>query len=132
MTDSILDSVKKAIGFDPTYTAFDVDLTMHINSVFSTLHQLGVGPENGFSIDDSTAVWGQFIGATPNINSVKSYVAIKVRLIFDPPATSFVIASMEKVVQEFEWRLNIAVDSTPSTIAEPQPAESFPIYYTGA
>ena len=85
---------------------------MHINSVFSTLQQLGVGPVTGFFITGNDETWGDFIGESTLINSVKSYVSLKVRLIFDPPATSFVIAAMEKQVQEFEWRLNVQADKS--------------------
>jgi len=110
VTDSILDSVKKAIGFDTSYTAFDIDLIMHINSTLSTLNQLGVGPADGFMISDSVATWTNYVGVTPKLNSVKTYVYLKVRILFDPPATSFGIAAMEKCATELEWRLQVAVD----------------------
>lgn len=106
MTTSILNSTKKMLGLDANYTAFDQDIIMHINSVFATLHQLGVGPDQSFAITDSTATWEQFIGSEQNINSVKSYMYIKVRLLFDPPATSFAIDSLQKQANEYEWRLN--------------------------
>lgn len=105
--DSILDSTKKVLGLDSEYTAFDQDVIMHINSVFSTLHQLGIGPDNGFMIEDKTPTWTQYLGADMNLNSVKSYVYLKVRLLFDPPATSFAIAAMEKQIEELEWRINV-------------------------
>lgn len=104
---SILDSVKKLIGFESDYTDYDVDIIMHINSVFATLHQLGVGPEQGFMIEDNTAIWDEFTDENKFINSVKTYVYMKVRLIIDPPATSFAIAAIEKQIQELEWRLNV-------------------------
>lgn len=107
MTDSILNTVKKVLGLDPDYTAFDTDVIMHINSVFSTLHQLGVGPSQAFQIQDETETWFEFLGNETSINSVKTYVYLRVRLIFDPPATSFTIAAMEKQAQELEWRLNV-------------------------
>jgi len=112
-TESILDSVKKVLGLDIEYDAFDVDVVMLINSAFATLNQLGLGPKSGFSINDREEKWGDFIEDTENINSVKTYVAISVRLIFDPPATSFVITAMETRLKELEWRLNVQVDSTP-------------------
>ena len=108
--DSILDSVKKVLGFDSEYDAFDIDIVMHINSVFSTLQQLGVGPKDGFSIDDNSATWDEFIGTAKNISSVKSYVYLKARLMFDPPATSFAIAAFEKQATELEWRLNVVME----------------------
>lgn len=106
--DSILDSVKQVLGLEPSYTAFDQDVIMHINSAFSTLEQLGIGPPGGFSIVDDTAVWEDFIGVDNRYNAVKSYVYLRVRLLFDPPSMSFVIAAMEKQIQELEWRLNVA------------------------
>lgn len=115
-SESILDSVKKAIGLEADYEAFDPDVIMLINSAFSTLNQLGLGPDN-FTIEDSAATWVDFIGDTNNVASVKTYVAISVRLIFDPPATSFVITAFETRLKELEWRLNVHVDSTPVVLA---------------
>lgn len=110
MTDSILDSVKKNLGLYDTDTTFDPDVIMAINTVFSDLHQLGVGPERPFEIEDKSRLWAEFIGDAENINSVKSYVSLRVRLLFDPPATSFAITAMEKQIDKFEWRLNVAVE----------------------
>jgi hypothetical protein len=106
MTDSILNDIKKALDIDPSYTAFDPDITMHINSVFATLNQLGIGPDDGFEITGSDEVWVDFLGGNPRLNSVKTYITLKVKLAFDPPAYSFHIASLEKQIEEFEWRLN--------------------------
>ena len=108
--DSILKSVKKAIGLDTTDTSFDFDVIMHINSVFSTLHQLGVGPEEEYIIDGNEETWTEFIGDQKNINSVKSYIYLKVRMLFDPPATSFALDAIDKQIKEYEWRLNVAVE----------------------
>lgn len=105
---SILDSTKKAIGIEPEYDHFDPQIIMHINSAFSTLHQLGVGPEDGYSIEDKDAQWEAFTKAEPRLNSVKTYVYAKVRLAFDPPTTSFGISGLETVCKELEWRLNVA------------------------
>lgn len=107
MSESILESTKKVLGIAADYTAFDMDIVMHINSALATLNQLGVGPDAGFFIEDDSAEWGDFVGEDPRYNQVRSYVYLKVRLIFDPPATSFVIAAMEKQIQEHEWRLNV-------------------------
>lgn len=107
MSDSILVSTKKILGLDASYTAFDVDIIMHINSVFGTLNQLGIGPINGFMIEDDTALWSTFIGSDLNLNAVKTYVYLRVRLLFDPPATSFHITAMENQIKELEWRLNV-------------------------
>lgn len=107
VTDSILDSTKKVLGIDDEYDVFDLDLIMHINSVFATLNQLGVGPEEGFMIQGADETWVSFIGEEKQLNSVKSYVYLKVRLMFDPPATSFAIESFNKMTKEYEWRLNV-------------------------
>jgi len=111
--DSILNTTKKVLGMDESYEAFDTDIVMHINSVFSILHQLGVGPVVGFSIEDATDIWEDYILDVDNINSVKSYMYLKVRLMFDPPATSFAITAMENQAKEFEWRLYVQVDPPP-------------------
>lgn len=102
--DSILDTTKKMIGFDWDYTAFDLDIITHINSVFFTLQQLGVGQPN-FMIEDNTKTWAEF-EAGENISAVKSYMYLKVRIIFDPPANSFTQEAMNKQATEYEWRLN--------------------------
>lgn len=107
MTDSILTTTKKALGISADYTAFDPDIIMHINSVFSTLNQLGVGPAVTFMIMDDTETWSEFIGTNQDINSVKTYMYLRVRLYFDPPATSFALAAMEKQIEELGWRLNV-------------------------
>lgn len=112
MSTSILTSTKKNLGLDEAYEAFDPDIVLYINGVFSTLNQLGVGPEQGFSIEDAAATWDAFIGTDPRLNSVKSYVSLCVRLLFDPPGTSYLIASFEKQKQELEWRLNAYKEET--------------------
>lgn len=113
MSDSILISTKKILGIDESYTVFDVDIMTHINSVFTTLSQLGVGPAEGFFIEDDTAVWEDYITPEMNVSAVKSYVYLRVRLLFDPPATSFHIASLKEQITELEWRLNVQVDTAP-------------------
>lgn len=116
VTDSILNSTKKLLGLGEDYTPFDTDVTIHINSALMSLQQLGLGPANGFWITDETQTWSQFIPAnSPNISSVKTYVYLKVRLVFDPPSTSFVIEALEHQLAEIEWRLQVQVDS-PNTI----------------
>lgn len=122
MADSILNSTKKVLGVDASYTAFDTDILMHINTVFSTLHQLGIGPVDGYMIEDATPTWDAFLGGDVRINSVKTYVYLKVRLLFDPPTTSYLIESLSKQAQELEWRLNVVregdswVDPNPPTV----------------
>ena len=110
MDDSILDSIKKILGMPPEYDAFDTDLVIHINSVFGILAQLGVGPEGGFSISDNTALWKAYLGDSKDLEMVKSYIALKVRLIFDPPTIGAVMDAMKEQIRELEWRLNVQVD----------------------
>lgn len=108
--DSILGSIKKLLGITEVYDVFDKDLVMHINSVFFVLTQLGVGPAEGFTIQDETAVWDDFIPCGANLEAVKSYVYLKVRLLFDPPQSSALTEAINRQTSEFEWRLNVAVD----------------------
>ena len=108
--ESILTSIKKLLGISAEYEHFDQDLVIHINSVFMTLTQLGVGPEEGFSISDEDAIWSDFLKDKKLLEAVKSYMYLKVRLLFDPPASSTVMESMNRMANEFEWRLYIAVD----------------------
>jgi hypothetical protein len=105
MAESILSSVKKAVGIASDYDAFDLEIKMHINSAFATLHQLGVGPEDEFFIEDDSLTWDDFIGSMTGINSVKTYVVLKVKLIFDPPTTSFVLEAFKEQIREYEVRL---------------------------
>ena len=118
---SILDSVKKVLGLAPDYTAFDTDLIIHINSVFATLHQLGVGPAKGFAIVDNKSKWQEFIQNRPELNSVKSYVYVKVRLLFDPPGTSFLLDTYKELAAEFEWRLQVAAEKSEATTTTVEP-----------
>ena len=108
--DSILTSIKKLLGIDEEYTQFDNDIIMHINTVFLNLMQLGVGPEEGFLIEDDAATWDDFIGDSNQLQAVKTYVYLKVKLLFDPPLSSSVIESINRIISELEWRLNVAVD----------------------
>jgi hypothetical protein len=108
---SILDSTKKVLGFDPDYSAFDADITMHINAALFTLNDLGVGPDDGFLINDKTETWDQFSSDAKLLTAVKSYVYLKVRMLFDPPATSFAIDAINKQITELEWRMNVRVEN---------------------
>lgn len=111
MEESILISIKKLLGLDKDYTAFDTDIIMHINTVFTTLNELGVGPSEGFMIEDDITVWSAYIEDEKKFNSVKTYIYLKVKLIFDPPLNSAVLQSMKESVKEFEWRLNVKAES---------------------
>lgn len=108
--ESILTSIKKLLGISEEYEHFDADLIMHINSVFMILTQLGVGPSEGFHITDSNEIWADFIQEPARIELVKSYMYLKVKLLFDPPSSSAVIESMNRMISEFEWRLNVAAE----------------------
>lgn len=109
--DSILTSIKKLLGIEEDYTHFDPDIIMCINTVFTVLTQLGVGPEEGFSIEDETAVWSDFLSSTQQMEAVKTYIHLRVKLLFDPPLSSAVIEAMKQQISEIEWRLNVMVEN---------------------
>ena len=108
--DSILISIKKLLGIAEDYEQFDVDIIMHINSVFAILTQLGVGPTEGFYIEDDGPEWSDYLEDNRLIETVRSYMYMKVRLMFDPPTSSAVMESMNRMISELEWRINVAVD----------------------
>lgn len=110
METSILTSIKKLLGVAEDYAEFDEDIITHINSVFLNLTQLGIGPEEGFMIEDGTAVWEDFINDSVQLQAVKTYMYLKVKLLFDPPLSSSVTESINRMIAELEWRLNAAVD----------------------
>lgn len=110
VSESILLSVKKMLGLDKDYDVFDPELIIHINTVFGTLHQLGVGPEDQFRITGDSEVWSDFTTEGEQTDEVKSYVYLRVRLLFDPPSSSFVLSSFKEQLQELEWRLNVKAD----------------------
>lgn len=108
--DSILTSTKKVLGLGEEYTHFDDDLIMMINTAFGVLTQLGCGPANGFYITDVSDTWSDFLGSKLNqLQMVKSYVHFKVKMMFDPPATSPLIESANNIMKELEWRINLTV-----------------------
>lgn len=108
--DSILRSVKKMLGVADGDNYFDEELIMYINSVFATLTQLGVGPARGFSIEDESYVWTDFVSDMTVVELTKSYMKLKVRLLFDPPTSSSVMDSINRMISEYEWRLNVQAD----------------------
>lgn len=130
MEESILTSTKKILGIAEDYTVFDHDIITHINSAFSTLTQLGIGPAEGFMIEDATAVWADFFGTTPDLqyNSVRSYIFLRVRQLFDPPSTSYLISAMEGQIRELEWRLNTHREELEWVDPDPQPVYIEDIY----
>ena len=117
--DSILTSIKKLLGITAEYKQFDPDLIIHINSVFLILKQLGIGPEQGFSISGEYETWKQFLPeGSENFEAVKSYMYIKVKLLFDPPTSSAVMEAMNRMASEYEWRLNVEAESAPVIVGE--------------
>ena len=108
--ESILTSIKKLLGIAEEYTHFDADLIMHINSVLSILTQIGVGPAEGFSIKDESSVWEDFVPENSKWELIKSYTYMKVKLLFDPPLSSAVIESTNRIISELEWRIQVAAD----------------------
>ncbi len=111
MGDSILTSIKKLLGITKECDHFDADIIMHINSVLMTLEQLGVGPVGGFRITGPDETWKQLIPPDMALEDVKSYIFIKVKLLFDPPMSSAVLESMTRMAAEFEWRINVAAET---------------------
>lgn len=111
MEESILISIKKLLGIGRDYDNFDSDIIMHINSVFMVLSQLGVGPEKGFRIEDKGDIWSDYISDDDNLDAVKSYIHLKVKLLFDPPLNSAVLEAMKQTINELEWRLNVEAES---------------------
>lgn len=109
--ESILTSIKKLLGITEEYVHFDDDIIMHINSVFMILAQMGVGPSAGFSITDESAVWTDFIPESACLEAVKSYMGMKVGLMFDPPSNSIIMEARNRMISELEWRLHVTAES---------------------
>lgn len=112
MEPSILKSTKKILGLAADYTPFDLDIITHINASFSILNQLGVGPAEGFFIEDDSAEWDDFEVPENQLHLVKTYIFLKCRILFDPPGTSFLVKSAEDQIREYEWRLNTFREGT--------------------
>ena len=108
--DSILTSIKKLLGIDASYDVFDPDIVMHINSIFMILNQLGVGPATPFTISNANAVWSDFMPDGERLELVKSYMALRVKALFDPSQNSSVAEAQKNAANEFEWRLMVAAD----------------------
>lgn len=107
--ESILTSIKKLLGIQAEYTAFDQDLIIHINTAFAVLNQLNIGPSYGFVIEDDAATWDEYITSC-NLTMVRSYIYMKVRLMFDPPTSGVLVESMNSMISELEWRLLLEGD----------------------
>lgn len=112
--DSILTSIKKLLGIEEEYDNFDAELTIHINSVFTILTQIGIGPVEGFTIQDDSSTWDDFIPNDSNLESVKTYTYLRVKLLFDPPNSSTAVESINRMISEYEWRLNATVEKRTS------------------
>lgn len=111
MEQSILTSTKKILGLSGDYTAFDLDVITHINTAFSILTQLGIGPPEGFMIEDDTIQWDDILGDDFSLNMVRTYVYLKVRTIFDPPTTRYTIGAIDNQIKELEGRLSMHRES---------------------
>lgn len=109
--ESILTSIKKLIGYDEEYTHFDQDIIIFINTTIATLRQIGIGPQEGFVIKDSSTTWSDYLGETLLLETVKTYIHLKVKLVFDPPSSSFVLESIKEVIKECECRLNMTAET---------------------
>ena len=109
--ESILTTIKKLLGIAEEYEHFDPDIIVHINTAFMVLTQLGIGPAEGFTIYDESALWSDFLEDDPRFEAVKTYIHLKVKLLFDPPVNSAVIESITKSISELEWRLNVAAET---------------------
>ena len=122
--ESILDYIKKKLGLEKDYDVFDLDVQSHINGVFLNLHQLGIGPIEGFAIEGPETTWDTFLGASHNplLNAVKQYIYFKVKLAFDPPPTSFHIDSLQKQIAELEFRLLILREELAETVGVVTPS----------
>lgn len=109
---SILTTIKKLLGINEEYKVYDTDIIVYINGVFFTLNQLGVGPVEGFSIADETSTWREFIPDRGDLEAIKTYIYLKVRLVFDPPQMGYLVDAITKQCAELEWRLNVQIENT--------------------
>lgn len=108
--ESILESVKTALGVPSSDDYFSPQIIMHLNSVFAILTQLGVGPDDGFIIIDGTEVWSDYLENNNLLNFVKTYVAMRTRMLFDPPTSSQMTTAYENAIKEIEWRILAITD----------------------
>lgn len=109
--ESILDTIKKMLGLADDYDAFDIDVVVDINAAMLTLKQLGVGPDDGYSITGPDEVWTDIPEVkASSLNAVKQYIYLKTRMLFDPPTTSAHIDAMKATISELEWRLTLEAE----------------------
>lgn len=109
--EDILTSIKDLLGISDEDPSFDSEIIVHINSVFSMLNDIGVGPSDTFHIDSNTHYWNEFLTDNKLINMVKTYMYLRIKLIFDPPSNSVLLESINKQINEFEWRLNVEAEN---------------------
>ena len=112
MIDSILTTIKKQLGLEEEYEAYDQDILLLINSTFLNLNQINVGPKDGFHVNGNDEVWTDFLPEGPTLDAAKAYIYAKVRIIFDPPSSSFVLEAYNKQIAELEWRMMAQNDET--------------------
>lgn len=110
--NSILEYIKNASGVNDDDNVFDTEILLHTNTAFMTLRQLGVGPDTPFVVEDSSQSWNDFTDDETILPMIKSYVALKVRYLFDPPTSSALSTAMKDTMAEYEWRLNVESDNT--------------------
>lgn len=110
MDDSILETLKQTLGISKDDDSFDTDLVAHINAALMVLADLGVGPSNGLIITGPQETWAMLAGNREDLEMVKSYLTLKVKLLFDPPSSSFVLESYKNLIAEWEWRLNVRAE----------------------
>lgn len=110
MAESILNTIKKMLNIDSEDTSFDVDILIHINTAFFVLCQLGVGTNEAFSIASADNTWSEFVLDSKNLEAIKTYIYLKVRIVFDPPTSSAVMQAFNDLIKEYESRLNTMFD----------------------
>ena len=110
--DSILNTIKKLLGIDADDDSFDVDITIGINAAIFNLSQMGVGPNNSFILTSVDQKWSDYMGTNVvNLESIKKYLYLKTKMVFDPPTNSTVIESINNTLKEIEWRMMLAVET---------------------
>jgi len=117
MAGSILDDIKQGLGLASDDNAFDVEILLHLNSVLADLNQLGIGPDEGLMIEDSTPTWADLLNNEKRINNVKSYMVLRVKMLFDPPTLGYLITMSEKAIEKAEWRITNAQDDIVNPVA---------------
>lgn len=117
MEESIFDSIKALLGPDASYEVFDQDILIHINTALAVLTQLGLGPSEGFMVTGPDETWSDFLGTNDKtLNMARTYVYMKVKMVFDPPVNSSVLSAYQEACKEYEWRLNVAVDPRKASV----------------